>query len=86
MAVGGWLQSDAHIGMVVDFLPAFLIYGIGIATHIDETSVASAGALFLTAFSLAEVFTFLKILDRRFVAPGDSYTGLPASESRIRRI
>ena len=94
MAVGGWLQSDARLGKV-EFLPPFLIDGIGIATHIDETSVASAGAFFLTAFSLevwglvmmlAVVFTFLKILDRRFVPPDDSYTPLPASESRLRRM
>lgn len=94
MAVGGWMESDTRLGKV-DFLPPFLIDGIGIATHVDETSVASAGAFFLTAFSLAVwgllvmlsvVFTFLKMLDRRFVPPDDSYTPLPASEPRLRRI
>lgn len=94
MAVGGWFETAERRGKV-DFLPPFMIDGIAIAVHMDETSAATEGAFFLKAFSievwglvvaLGVTFTLLKMLDRRFVPPDNTYEPLPSTESRYRRM
>lgn len=94
MAVGGWSQNSYRFGKV-DYLPPFVIDGIGIVVHTDNTSSASAGAFFVTAFStstwllvlaLIGLFTFLKVLDRRFALLVKPYEPLPEGESRFQRL
>lgn len=94
MAVGGWSQNSERFGRV-DYLPPFVIDGIGIVVHVDYTSSASAGAIFITAFPfpvwllvlvLIMVFTVLKVLDKKFEAMPEPYKPLPDTESLFRRV
>lgn len=94
IGVGGWMLNRERQGRV-DFLPPFVIDGYEVLVHVDSTSSSTGGAFFLTAFSisvwgsvltLCVVFTFLKLLDRRFAPPDHSFTPLPATESRARRL
>lgn len=95
MAVGGWFQNPERFGRV-DFLPPFVPDGMSVLVHTDNTSSSSAGAFFITAFSvpvwifilvLISALTFLKILDRRFVLlDTDTYQPLPKTVPRFRRM
>lgn len=94
MGVGGWMLNRERLGRV-DYLPPFVIDGYEVLVHVDSTSSSTGGAFFLTAFSVSVwgsvfalfvVFTFLKLLDRRFAPPDQSFTPLPATEPRSRRL
>lgn len=77
-----------------DFVADFATDNYRVITHIDNTATTTGDAFFLTSFglgvwmailSLVLLFTFLKLLDRRFAPPDESYTPLPRSECRFKR-
>lgn len=87
MGVGGWMLTQKRFGLV-DFLPVFVHDDVRVITHVDNTYKSSSGLFFITTFTssvwlaiagLLAVWTFLKMLDNRFVPPDDSFEPLPES-------
>lgn len=85
--VGGWMQTRKRHGLV-DYLPIFMHDDIRVITHIHNTDMSSSGLFFITTFTtnvwlaiagLLVVWTFLKMLDRRFVPPDESFKPLPST-------
>lgn len=94
MGVGGWMLNRERLGRV-DYVTPFVIDGLEVLVHVDSTSSSTRGAFFFTAFTayvwvsvfaLVIVFTFLKLLDRRFAPPDHSYESLPPTEPRFQRV
>lgn len=86
------MPSSDRMGLV-DF-PAPFMSSYEVLVDRDNT-FESAGACFLTAFSnlvwacIATpfvIFTFIKLLDRRFAPPDPSFTPLPSTVSRSGRL
>lgn len=79
---------------LVDYLPPFAMEAFEVLVHVDNTYPSSGLAFFLTAFSatvwgclsaLFVCFTFLKLLDRRFAPPDESFVPLPPTDPPYRR-
>lgn len=94
IGVAGWNLNQERLGRV-DYLPTFISDTYRVLTHVDNTAASTGDAFFLTAFgvsvwicisSLMVIFTFLKLLDRRFAPPDDSFQPLSKRDySRFRR-
>lgn len=93
IGTAGFGSNSERIGRV-DYIEEFAHSNYRVVTHIDNTSTMTGGAFFITSFSisvwvsilgLAGAFTFLKLLDRRFSPPDETYEPLPRSENWFRR-
>lgn len=93
IGIAGWMLNEERFGLV-DFLPPFMIDEVVVATSIENTSRSSDAVFFLKSFTtpvwlgiggLIALFTFLKMLDRRFAPPDSSFKPLPKTASRFRR-
>lgn len=93
IGIGGWAVNEERLGRVV-FLEPFAFDRYRALTHVENNSASGGDAFFLTTFSpgvwgsiaaLVVIFTFLKLLDRRF-APGDQpFRPLSREYSRFER-
>lgn len=77
-----------------DFPADFAADNYRVITHVDNTAKSTGNAFFLTSFSLGVwlailslviLFTFLKLLDRRFAPPDENYIPLSRSEKWFQR-
>lgn len=93
IGTAGFAINTERIGRV-DYIDEFVSGSYRVMTHVDSARTSNSGTFFITTFSpsvwisivgLAAIFTFLKLLDRRFAPPDESYLPLPRSESRLRR-
>lgn len=84
IGAAGFANNPQRMGRV-DFVSNFANDEYRVITHVDNTATTTGGAFFITSFSLgtwmavlslAVLFTFLKLLDRRFAPPEDAYKPL----------
>lgn len=75
IGIAGFRENVQRVGRV-DFVSPFLHDGLAVVTHVNDTHVKTNGAFFLAAFepavwifivALTISFTFLKLLDKRFL-------------------
>lgn len=94
IGIAGFGMNEERNGLV-QFVQPFLSDPHRVATHVDYTHSKQRSTFFLTAFSfrvwiavlsLIVLFTFLKMLDRRFSPPDQSYTPLSRDSSTFRRL
>lgn len=94
IGAAGWNINKDRIHRV-DFVQPFVFDPYRALTHIDNLNSTAGDAFFLTTFSvsvwasivaLVVIFTFLKMLDRRFAPADDSFIPLSWKYSRFERM
>lgn len=94
IGVGGWSMNPDRLRRV-DFVVPFLFTDYRALTHVENTNTSNHGTYFLTTFSLPVwfaifslvlIFTFLKMLDRRFAPPNQEYITPSPEISLFRRM
>lgn len=93
LGVAGWMRN-ADRNRRVDFLPPFALDDLKVMVNLDDTTTTNSAAFFLSSFGtkvwvsiagLAVLFTFLKLLDRRFAPLPKTFVPLPDSEPKFQR-
>eukprot|EP00178_Gracilaria_changii_P028186 TRINITY_DN971_c0_g1_i3.p1 TRINITY_DN971_c0_g1~~TRINITY_DN971_c0_g1_i3.p1 ORF type:complete len:416 (+),score=44.43 TRINITY_DN971_c0_g1_i3:414-1661(+) len=90
IGIGGWFQNPSRFGKV-SYLPPFGYDRYVVFTHVSQATVAGNVWFFVSTFdarawiciaALFVMFTFLKMLDRRFEADAE-YSPLPPNAGRV---